>query len=141
MHFSTSIKWTCHFICQSRLVHYQRLSTEEQGNSEDLWRRSNVIRKLLPPANEVCEGYVFTGVCLSTGGCLPHCMLGYPPGPEADTSLGRHPPQVDTPGQTPPRQTPPRQTPPLHSACWDPVNKPVVRIPLECIFVFLCGMF
>ena len=24
--------------------------------------------KLLPPANEVCEGYVFTGVCLSTGG-------------------------------------------------------------------------
>ena len=21
-----------------------------------------------PPANEVCEGYVFTGVCLSTGG-------------------------------------------------------------------------
>ena len=24
--------------------------------------------KLLPPANEVCEGYVFTRVCLSTGG-------------------------------------------------------------------------
>ena len=23
---------------------------------------------LLPPANVVCEGYVFTGVCLSTGG-------------------------------------------------------------------------
>ena len=23
---------------------------------------------LLPPANEVCEGYVFTSVCLSTGG-------------------------------------------------------------------------
>ena len=22
----------------------------------------------LPPANVVCEGYVFTGVCLSTGG-------------------------------------------------------------------------
>ena len=22
----------------------------------------------LPPANEVCEGYVFTGVCLFTGG-------------------------------------------------------------------------
>ena len=22
----------------------------------------------LPPANEVCEGYIFTGVCLSTGG-------------------------------------------------------------------------
>ena len=25
---------------------------------------------LLPSANEVCEGYVFTRVCLSTGGCL-----------------------------------------------------------------------
>ena len=24
---------------------------------------------LLPPANKVCEDYVFTGVCLSTGGC------------------------------------------------------------------------
>ena len=23
---------------------------------------------LLPPVNEVCEGYVFTGVCLSAGG-------------------------------------------------------------------------
>ena len=27
--------------------------------------------RLLPPANEVCEGYVFTVICLSTGGCLP----------------------------------------------------------------------
>ena len=26
------------------------------------------IRWFLPPANEVCEGYVFTGVCLSTPG-------------------------------------------------------------------------
>ena len=28
---------------------------------------------LLPPANEVCEGYVFTLLCLSTGGS---CMAG-----------------------------------------------------------------
>ena len=34
----------------------------------------------LPPTNEVCEGYVFTGVCLSSGG-----------------PLGRHTPQADTP--------------------------------------------
>ena len=27
----------------------------------------------LPPVNEVCEGYVFTGVCLSAGGV---CMAG-----------------------------------------------------------------
>ena len=26
--------------------------------------------ELLPAANEVCEGYVFTDVCLSTGGSL-----------------------------------------------------------------------
>ena len=26
------------------------------------------VRPYLPPANEVCEGYVFTGVCLSTLG-------------------------------------------------------------------------
>ena len=32
---------------------------------------SSSPQMLLPPANEVCEGYVFTGVCLSTGwvGC------------------------------------------------------------------------
>ena len=40
---------------------------------------------LLPPANEVCEGYVFTRVCHSVhrgGGCMPQCMMGYyPPGP------------------------------------------------------------
>ena len=29
----------------------------------------------LPPANEVCEGYVFTRVCLSTGG-IPVCLAG-----------------------------------------------------------------
>ena len=26
--------------------------------------------QFIPPANEVCEGNVFTGICLSTGGCL-----------------------------------------------------------------------
>ena len=29
------------------------------------------ILKFLPPANEVCEDYVFTGVCLSTEGVSP----------------------------------------------------------------------
>ena len=28
----------------------------------------NTLLAFLPPANEVCEGYVFTGVCLSTRG-------------------------------------------------------------------------
>ena len=75
-----------------------------------------------------CEGYVFTGVCLSTGGwgCLPQCMLGYytPPGadtPRSDTPQSRHPLAADTPleqtpsprEQTPPgADTPQEQTPP-----------------------------
>ena len=51
-------------------------------------------------ANEVCEGYVFTGVCLSTGGSAP-------------LHAGIHTPRADIPGQTPPwADTPPGQTPP-----------------------------
>ena len=62
-----------------------------------------------------------------------------------------HTPWVDLPGQTPPRWTPPHpvhagiHTPaaqcmlgytlPLPSACWDTVDKQVVRIQLECILV------
>ena len=34
------------------------------------------ILTLLPPANEVCEGYVFTGVCLSTWGGHAWFYLG-----------------------------------------------------------------
>ena len=33
------------------------------------------VTPLLPPANVVCEGYVFTGVCLSTGGVLSQHAL------------------------------------------------------------------
>ena len=36
---------------------------QRSGQCASYW---NVF--LLPPTNEVCEGYVFTGVCLSTGG-------------------------------------------------------------------------
>ena len=42
---------------------------------------ARMLATLLPPANEVCEGYVFTGVCLSTGGrsgvcgCQGACMV------------------------------------------------------------------
>ena len=63
---------------------------------------------LLPPANEVSEGYVFTGACLSTqGGVCPIACWDTPPGPEADTP----------PEQTPPRDQ--RQTPP-----WDQTAPP-----------------
>ena len=36
---------------------------------------SQVPKMFLPPANEVCEGYVFTGACLSTGGLCPKGSL------------------------------------------------------------------
>ena len=39
-----------------------------------------MMKELLPPADKVCEGYVFTGVCLSIGGDLLRggrvCILG-----------------------------------------------------------------
>ena len=70
--------------------------------------------KYLPPPHLVCEGYVFTGVCLCTGGVCPIACWDTPLGsrhPQEQTPLGsrplpesRHPP--------PPEQTPPR-------ACWE----------------------
>ena len=82
----------------------------------------------------------FTGVCLSTGGCLPHCMLGYTHPSWADTPLGRplplgRPPcPVHAGIHTPPAQCMLGYTP-LGSAFWDAVNKQALRIPLECILV------
>ena len=73
---------------------------------------------LLPPANEVCEGYVFTGVCLSTGGYLPHCMLGYTP------HWVGHPP-----GQTPPADTCLGSGAVCPIACWD-THPPGQTLPL-----------
>ena len=56
----------------------------------------------LPPANEVYEGYVFTGVCLSTGGeSAPlHAGIHHTLLPTHTHTLGRHTP----PGQRPPAQ-------------------------------------
>ena len=81
----------------------------------------------LPPANEVCEGYVFIGVFLSIGGMSASGVSAIPP--------GRHPP---LPGIQPPGRPPPGQTPSLPSACYHTVNKWVVCISLECILVTPC---
>ena len=59
------------------------------------------------------------------GGCLSHCMLGYPP--RQTPPLWPTPPQADTPI--------PWADTPLCSVCWDTVNKRAVRIPVECILV------
>ena len=44
----------------------------------------------LPPANEVCEGYVFTSVCPQEGSASVHAGIADPPGT-------RHTPLEQTP--------------------------------------------
>ena len=75
-----------------------------------------ILFLLLPPANVVCEGYVFTGVYLSTvGEGLPQCMLGDPPARETPLNpLPGRPPSRETPlpGRLPCQRDPPaRETP------------------------------
>ena len=75
----------------------------------------NLVAIFLPPANIVCEGYVFTCLCHSVhGGGLVSPL-------EADT-----PPGADTPQEQ--VHTPPRPG--------DTGNKRPVRILLECILVY-----
>ena len=58
----------------------------------------------LPPANEVCEGYVFTDVCLSTGEVSAPLHAGiHTPSGRRQPLRGRHPPG----SRHPPEQTPP----------------------------------
>ena len=110
---------------------------------------------LLPTANEVCEGYVFTRLChcgwtfakfmftgrnevvakviflhlfvilFTGGGGLPQCVMGCHP-PHPPRS--KHPPGPDPP-------CPPEQTPPQGSRLQYTVNERPVRILLECILV------
>ena len=91
---------------------FQVVSTNPEG---EVWR--GCVNLLLPPANEVCEGYVFTGVCLSTGGGDSTCAGTPPrsaPGRYTPTPQQVHP-QTSTPllaGTPPGRYPPPRQVPP-----------------------------
>ena len=95
----------------------------------NLQNKTTKIITLLPPATKLRQGNIFTPVCHSVhreGVCQS--------------------PRADTPQQTPPSRHPPRPVhagmhPPLPSACWDTVNKRVVRIPLECILVFFVFPF
>ena len=90
------------------------------------------VCNLLPPANEVCEGYVFTRVCHSVhggsasvhAGITPH-QSRHPQEAEQTPPEAGTPPGADTPcpqEQTPPppeADTLPEQTPPPSSACWE----------------------
>ena len=84
--------------------------------------------KYVPPANEVCEGYVFTPVCQSFcsqeegGVCLSACWDIHPleqiplmsRHPQSRHPLGSHPLGAYTPWADTPMQTRP-----LHSAYWE----------------------
>ena len=96
------------------------------------------FRPLLPPANVVCEGYVFTGVCLSTGGspCQAPPPAGRPPSKET-LWQGDPPPRQ---GGPPGRETPPARRPPQQSMLGDMVNAQAVRILLECNLVHIVTM-
>ena len=93
------------------------------------------ILLFLPPANEVCEGYVLhLSVSLSVhGGVCPSACWDTPPPPppprpEADTpSRSRHP--------APPRADTPSPLALVQCMLGDTGNKWAVRILLECILV------
>ena len=91
----------------------------------------------LPPANEVWEGYDFTGVCLSTGGWACMVVVGGAWLQGGIHSCGRVGGMCGCRGHMW-----------LQGACviaggcawwrgiwWDTVNKLAVRIPLECILL------
>ena len=75
-----------------------------------------ILFLFLPPANEVCEGYVFKRVCLSTGGKGSTWAGTHPPGRYTHDQQVHTPPTgtPPPPGQVhPPRQVHPRaDTPP-----------------------------
>ena len=84
---------------------------------------------LLPPENEVCEGYVFTRVCHSGVGviCLSACLDTSPQEQKPHSqeqkpqSQEQAPPGAGTPQeQAPPRSRhPPGAYPSGSSACWE----------------------
>ena len=90
--------------------------TEAIFKLHECLRPNHTHRKWKQRQNVIAKGYVFTGICQSTGerGVCPIACWDTPPcvdTPWADIPL----PQADTPPeQTPPGQTPPpRQTPTL----------------------------
>ena len=95
---------------------------------------------LLPPANEVYEGYVCQPFYSQGVVCLSACWDTHPTSsPGANSPQSRHTlPGTDTPlEKTPPKSRhPSEQThPPVQCMLGDTGNKRPVRILLECILV------
>ena len=87
-----------------------------------------------------CKGYVFTPVCLSTGGGLPQCMLGWHTPQKQTPPRSRHPPRSRPPlEQTPAGEDPPSGADPNPPWSRHPHRTRLllrtVRILLECILV------
>ena len=92
---------------------------------------------LLPSATKLQQGYVFTPVCHSV-----HRGVSATLPPLGGHPLVRHPPWADTSLPSACWLCPVHAGihTPLCSACWDMVNKQVVRILLECILFLLVSV-
>ena len=131
------------------------------------WSRDVFVCPFLPPANVVCEGYVFTRIChwfCSQGvGWYPSMQWANPPPRWRTTTLpgwrtprmeNHHPPtprwRNPPDGEPPPQmETPQRMENPPHGEPSPPDGEPpplmvtvqAVRILLECILVVQCDSF
>ena len=79
---------------------------------------------LLPAATKLGQGNIFTSVCQEfcpQGGCLPQCMLGYPPRSRPPRD------QAPPPGADPQEQTPPPGTRPTPRSRHPPGTRPTPR--------------
>ena len=133
------------------------LCWKKREKSRNSGKAEGKCRVFLPPANEVCEGYVFTRVCLSTvGGGIPACLAGLQggvsqhalqvsrPTPKGELegsgrrggSPGPHLGGVSMPTHGGVSRPTPRGGVSRPTPGWG-VSQRAVRILLECILVYL----
>ena len=107
-----------------------------------------IFHMVITGCNEVVAKVMFlqASVIPLTGGCLPHCMLGYTPQEQTPPQDQVHPPGPGaTPQQTPPGPgTPPKSRHPPKTRTHPPprprtplkTRDTPQRRPMECILVF-----
>ena len=104
------------------LLNNELATVTNEGELVSTKRGFNGKLTFLPPADEVCEGFVFTGVCLSKEGGL-HPAGGLHPGRSLYQGGGLHPGGWADPS-------------PPHRILRDTVSEQAVRILLECTLVY-----